>query len=212
VPARRRGCRPRIPAPRGARCEGPPELEALTAGLDGTTRQALLALPGLYGDRSVLERARAALPRHPEISAAIEDLARLSLDKGLPVSIDLADLRGYHYHSGVVFAAYAPGLANAVALGGRYDEVGKAFGRARPATGFSMDLRDLAQVAPILPESGAIRAPLGGDSELACEIERLRAAGEVVIIELPGHDGCGAGGCDRELVRVDGKWQARKLS
>ncbi len=188
-----------------------PGLEALTAGLDGTTRQALLALPGLYGDRSVLERAGAALPRHPEILAAIEDLARLSRDKGLPVSIDLADLRGYHYHSGVVFAAYAPGLANAVALGGRYDEVGKAFGRARPATGFSMDLRDLAQVAPVLPESGAIRAPFGEDSELACEIERLRAAGEVVIIELPGHDGCGAGGCDRELVRVDGKWQARKL-
>lgn len=189
-----------------------PGLEALTSGLDVTTRQALLALPGLYGDRSVLERARAALPRHPEISAAIEDLARLSRDKGLPVSIDLADLRGYHYHSGVVFAAYVPGLANAVALGGRYDEVGKAFGRARPATGFSMDLRDLAQVASAPPESGAIRAPSTEDSELACEIGRLRAAGEVVIIELPGHDDCGAGGCDRELVRVDGKWQARKLS
>jgi len=184
---------------------------ALTAGLDRVTRQALRSLPGLYGDASVLALARAALPGHPEILAALDDLACLSRDNGLPVSIDLADLRGYRYHSGVVFSAYAPGWPNAVALGGRYDEVGKAFGRARPATGFSMDLRDLAQVAPAMPDPMGIRAPHAQDPALVAQIERLRDGGEVVVVELPGHEGCGAGACDRELARVDGKWQVRKL-
>ena len=189
-----------------------PELEVLAAGLDAATRQALRALPGLYGDASVLSCARAVLPHHPEILSALDDLARLSQDNGLPVSIDLCDLRGYHYHSGVVFSAYAPGWPNAVALGGRYDEVGKAFGRARPATGFSMDLRDLAQVAPAMRDPMGIRAPHAQDAALVAQIERLRAGGEVVIVELPGHEGCGAGGCNRELARVDGQWQGRKLS
>ncbi len=189
-----------------------PQLDVLAAGLDAATRQGLRALPGLYGDASILARAREVLPHHPEILAALDDLARLSRDNGLPISIDLADLRGYHYHSGVVFSAYTPGLPNAVALGGRYDEVGKAFGRARPATGFSMDLRDLAQVAPAMPDSVGIRAPHLDDSDLAAQIERLRGGGEAVIIELPGHEGCVAGTCDRELARVDGQWQVRKLS
>ena len=189
-----------------------PQLESLTAGLEAPTRQALRALPALYGDASVLERARAALPRHPEILAALDDLTQLTSENGLPVSIDLADLRGYHYHSGVVFAAYVPGSSNAVALGGRYDEVGKAFGRARPATGFSMDLRDLAQLTSAAQDRGAIRAPYANDPALAAEIERLRSAGEVVIVELPGHDEWDAVGCDRELARVNGQWQIREVS
>ena len=188
-----------------------PGLMVLTAALETNTREALLALPALYGDASILERARAALPAYPEISAALDDLRRLVQGNGLPVSIDLADLRGYHYHSGVVFAAYAPGLSNAVALGGRYDQVGRAFGRARPATGFSMDLRQLAQLAPAPQEAGAIRAPLRDDPALACEVERLRAAGEVVIIDLPGHEGCDADGCDRELVRIGNAWQLKRI-
>jgi len=188
-----------------------PQLEAITAGLDSATREALRALPGLYGNASVLERAAAVLPRHPEILAALEDLRRLSQDNALAVSIDLADLRGYHYHSGVVFAAYAPGSPNAVALGGRYDEVGKAFGRARPATGFSMCLRDLAQLVPAAPVTGAVRALYSADPKLAAEIERLRATGQIVVVELPGHDGCKAGACDRELALVGGEWKLRKL-
>jgi len=188
-----------------------PHLEALAADLDPETRRALRALPGLYGDASVLARARSELPQHPEILAALDDLARLSQDNGLPISIDLADLRGYHYHSGVVFSAYAPGLPNAVALGGRYDEVGKAFGRARPATGFSMDLRELAQVAAAMPDPVGIRAPYADDPELGAEIERLRSKGEMVIVELPGHESSQAAGCDRELARMDGQWTLRKL-
>src|SRR5204862_5680765 len=136
-----------------------PALSVVTQSMPEATRDALLALPELYGDGSVLERARRALPKYPEIDAALEDLEVLSRRGSIPVSVDLADLRGYHYHSGVVFAAYAPGVANTLALGGRYDEVGKAFGRARPATGFSMDLRDLARTASPEAEPAAIRAP-----------------------------------------------------
>ncbi len=187
-----------------------PGLEDMTAGLDGKTREALRALPRLYGDSAVLNEAQRVLPDYPEIRAALDDLRRLSGEAGYSVSMDLADLRGYHYHSGVVFAAYVPGEANAVALGGRYDEVGKAFGRARPATGFSMDLYDLARFAPIPAETGAILAPCDKDSGLDTMVRTLRAEGQVVIVDLPGHEGARAElGCERELANVGGKWQVQ---
>jgi ATP phosphoribosyltransferase regulatory subunit len=121
---------------------------------------------------------------------------------------DLADLRGYHYHSGMVFAAYARGRPNAIALGGRYDQVGKAFGRARPATGFTMDLRELAGLAPAQREPAAILAPFApGDPALQAQIAALRARGEVVVLDLPGHESTRAElNCDRRLVQRGGKW------
>lgn len=189
-----------------------PALRAATKGLSRTTRGALHALPELYGDGSVLERARRALPRYPEVARALRDLHALSRNGRIPVSVDLADLRGYHYHSGVVFAAYAPGVANAIALGGRYDEVGKAFGRARPATGFSMDLRDLARAAPGENGAAAIRAPHASDPGLTAAIRKLRGAGEIVVVRLPGHASEPVlPECDRELAKVRGKWVVRKL-
>ncbi|MCC6473369.1 MAG: ATP phosphoribosyltransferase regulatory subunit [Burkholderiales bacterium] len=182
-------------------------LQALCAGLPAETRAALAGMPGLYGDSDVIERARRELPDYPEIAAALGDLERLSLDNRFQVGIDLADLRGYHYHSGVVFSAYVEGRASAVALGGRYDEVGKAFGRARAATGFSLDLRTLARLLPGAEPPGAILAPWDGDAALAAEIARLRGAGEIVIQALPAaRDG---EGCTRELVKGPGGWQAR---
>jgi ATP phosphoribosyltransferase regulatory subunit len=189
-----------------------PALRVVTRSLPKGTRKALLALPELYGDGTVLERARRVLPRYREIDAALRDLKVLSRSGSIPVSVDLADLRGYRYHSGAVFAAYAPGVANAVALGGRYDEVGKAFGRARPATGFSMDLRDLARTAPHEAGAAAIRVPYSNDPGLATAIRKLRTAGEVVVVVLPGHLMGGAQpDCDRELVKRAGKWTVRKL-
>jgi ATP phosphoribosyltransferase regulatory subunit len=189
-----------------------PALRAATRGLSRATRGALHALPELYGDRSVLERARRALPRYPEVARALRDLQALSRNGRIPVSVDLADLRGYHYHSGVVFAAYAPGVANAIALGGRYDEVGKAFGRARPATGFSMDLRDLARAAPEENGTAAIRAPHASDPGLTAAIRKLRIAGEIVVVRLPGHASEPVlPECDRELAKIRGKWVVRKL-
>jgi len=189
-----------------------PALRSATKALSKTTRGALLALPELYGDGAVIERARRTLPKYPEIDRALRDLKALSRAGRIPVSVDLADLRGYHYHSGVVFAAYAPGIASAVALGGRYDEVGKAFGRARPATGFSMDLRDLERVAPSQNGPAAIRAPHSSDPGLATAIRKLRDAGEIVVVRLPGHASEPlAPECDRELAKRGGKWAVRKL-
>jgi ATP phosphoribosyltransferase regulatory subunit len=120
----------------------------LTAGLPIVLRDAFAALPLLYGDRSVLVEARARLPQLPAVVDALDTLQ--ALDQGLPdveAAYDLAELRGYGYHSGVVFAAYTGGRSHAIAQGGRYDEVGRVFGRARPATGFSLDLRELAMAS-----------------------------------------------------------------
>jgi len=190
-----------------------PALEDLTAGLGTSVGGALRALPRLYGDADVLKEARRVLPDIPELRAALADLERLSGETEHPISIDLADLRGYHYHSGVVFAAYVPGEPNAVALGGRYDEVGKAFGRARPATGFSMDLYDLARFAPVPPDAGAVLAPCIRDAALDKAVGKLRREGQVVIVDLPGHEGARAElGCDRELVQLEGRWQVRSRS
>ena len=186
-------------------------LKTLTKGLGKTTRAAILLLPELYGGREVIARARRALPKHAQITRALADLDRLTAMQGFPVSIDLADLRGYHYHSGATFAAYCARLPNAIALGGRYDGVGKAFGRARPATGFTLYLLDLARLAPGEPAAGCIRAPRANDPALDAAMARLRGAGQTVIQDLPGHeDARDEGRCARKLVKQNGRWQVRK--
>jgi ATP phosphoribosyltransferase regulatory subunit len=119
-------------------------LRSLTRGLQATTRRALLLLPELYGGIEVLALAANKLPGNATIKSSLATLNALAKACPIPVSFDLAELRGYHYHSGAVFDAYCDGAAGPVARGGRYDEVGKAFGRPRPATGFSIDLRSLA--------------------------------------------------------------------
>jgi ATP phosphoribosyltransferase regulatory subunit len=123
-----------------------PALQSLSKKLNKTTREALLLLPELYGGAEVLDTAEKRLPRVGEVTQALKTLRALAKACPVPVSFDLAELRGYHYHSGVVFDAYCGGVTGPVARGGRYDEVGKAFGRARPATGFSIDLRAVAGV------------------------------------------------------------------
>ncbi len=192
-----------------------PALRESLANVAEPARSALLALPELYGGREVLERAAAQLPA--AVQPQIDELRRIAsaLD-GLPISFDLSDLRGYHYHSGVVFAAYCSGRPGAVALGGRYDRVGKAFGRGRPATGFSIDLRELARLIPDAVGRKAILAPWQAEgtdeSALEAEIRRLRGAGETVVVALPGHDGqWREAGCDRRLAFVAGRWTIEPL-
>lgn len=188
-------------------------LRALTADYSAICRDALLALPSLYGDAAVLAKARAVLPAWPGIVAALSELETLvGLAGSASVTIDLADLRGYQYESGAMFAIYVPGLPNAVARGGRYDHVGEAFGRARPATGFSMDLRELARLLPIAERKRSIRAPWGRDAALREKIVELRKAGEVVIQHLPGHENDQEEfDCDRTLVMENGNWVLKKL-
>ena len=123
-----------------------PTLKNVARKLDARTRNALLLLPELYGGIEVLALADRKLPDLKEIKSALATLRALAKAAPIPLSFDLAELRGYHYHSGVVFDAYCDGVSGAVARGGRYDEVGKAFGRPRPATGFSIELRSLSSI------------------------------------------------------------------
>lgn len=190
-----------------------PGLRVATRDFGAVTRDALLALPGLYGDAATIARARRILPDVPGISSALDELDFLvKLAGAASVTIDLADLRGYHYHSGVMFAAYVPGLPNAVARGGRYDHVGEAFGRARPATGFSLDLRELARLMPGADRTRAIRAPWSTEEALRDKIAELRRAGEVVIQALPGHENNhDEFDCDRTVVFENGNWVLKNL-
>jgi len=177
-------------------------------------RKALLALPECYGGAEALAEAGHRLPALPEITAALDELSALARAvQHLPVSFDLADLRGYHYHSGVVFAAYGAGHPGAIALGGRYDKVGQSFGRTRAATGFSLDLRELVRLVAQDSPHGMILAPCASeDSALQEFVAGLRASGEAVVSELPGHEPDWAeAGCDRRLVCRDGRWKMEFL-
>ncbi|HWH41185.1 MAG TPA: ATP phosphoribosyltransferase regulatory subunit [Usitatibacter sp.] len=171
---------------------------------------AVASLTTMNGGTEVLARARRELPQQPRIVAALDALERLAAQcraPGVEVSVDLAELGGFNYESGLVFAAFAPGSPDAIARGGRYDEVGRSFGRARPATGFTMDLRQLAALGAAPARRGGILAPAAGDAALEQEIARLRAAGETVVVDLPGHEAHrNELGCDRRLEMKDGKW------
>jgi ATP phosphoribosyltransferase regulatory subunit len=191
-------------------------LQTLARTLDETVRNALLALPTLYGNcADVLAKARKLLPGYPGMGAALDDLQSISGKLQPLVSsagIDLADLRGYHYHSGMVFAAYHAGSHDAIALGGRYDDLGKSFGRARAATGFSMDLRQLYRLLPPQATRLGVCAPHSGDAVLRDKIAQLRAAGEAVMVDLLGDATLRKElQCDRELVLRDGVWQVVAL-
>lgn len=190
-----------------------PEVAALSAELDQPWRAGFSALPELYGGREALEKAIAVLPDMPAIRQALDDLARLlAAGNGVEVSVDLSDLRGDGYHNGVVMAAYAGGQARAVARGGRYDGTGSVFGRGRPATGFSLDLRQILDCLSEPGVKGGILAPYASDAALQIRIEQLRDAGERVIIELPGQEPHRAeSGCDRMLARTSDGWTIQPL-
>ena len=182
----------------------------LANGLDKTTREALLHLTELNGDKSILAKAEKLLPATPAIKNALASLAQASdglEDLGVTVSFDLSELRGYHYHSGIVFAAYAQGYKGPLALGGRYDEVGQAFGRARPATGFSLDLRGVVTaLSPAQPEM-AIFAPALDDKALAAKIDALRSEGHAVVQELAGAKSDMAElNCNKKLEHYNSGW------
>ena len=187
----------------------------LASDLDATIQHALIALTDLNGSATILDKAESVLPKLPAIAKAVADLRAIAAnlsDLNVQVGFDLSELRGYHYHSGMVFAAYAQGYAGPLALGGRYDEVGEAFGRARPATGFSLDLRGVvtALTPAILPK--AILAPAGCNKDLLSEIEALRNEGLVVIQALPNTTSNAKElNCDSQLVLRDGKWLVENL-
>ncbi len=187
-----------------------PAVAALTKALDHTTREALLHLTELNGDKSILTKAFQVLPATPAIKKALDSLQQVShaIDQlGASVSFDLSELRGYHYHSGIVFAAYAKGYKGPLALGGRYDEVGQSFGRARPATGFSLDLRGVVSALPPAQSNMAIYAPVSADPALAAKIENLRSEGRVVIEALDSADAdLNELNCNQKLEHYNSGW------
>jgi ATP phosphoribosyltransferase regulatory subunit len=199
-----------------------PEIDAFLAQLDVTSiqRERLAGLATLNGEDDVLDRAQALLAGAGEgTGAALDDLVAIAARarRELPdvaLHFDLAELRGYQFHTGVVFAAFVADRGQEIARGGRYDDIGKVFGRARPATGFSTDLRTLMLLgsrrwsAP----AGAILAPDVNDPMLESTVSALRAAGEIVIRELPGQSGSPADmGCDRVLRRAASEWVVETL-
>ena len=185
---------------------------------DPVLADMLMALGELHGDASVLAQARERFAGAPApVTAALDQLE--ALYKGVlarfDVSLyfDLAELRGYQYHTGMMFAAYVPGYGHALAKGGRYDDTGRVFGRARPATGFSMDLKQLASLALASPSRGAIWAPAQEEESLNAAIVALREQGERVIQALPGQrTGPAEHSCDRRLEFIDGRWQTTTLT
>lgn len=191
-------------------------LADLTRNFAAECRQALLALVQMYGDEKVILEAEKAFERIPAVQEALSELKWLAVHSGVAdVTFDLADLRGYAYYSGPRFTVYAPGQPDALLRGGRYDGVGAAFGaqlgalgQARPAVGFSLDLKQLVGAVQPHPQKAAIRAPWGEQAELRAAIAALRAQGEVVVCALPGHDHhIDEFHCDRELLLSAGQWQ-----
>lgn len=197
------------------------EIEALTEAVPANLRRMLRSLAELCGGREVLDLAQAALVEAPaEVHAALDALIAIAdgLERRypeLPLYFDLAELRGYHYHTGVVFAAFVPGVGQSIAQGGRYDDIGADFGRARPATGFSTDLKTLVSLGQIqIDETPGIWAPDSHDLLLWQTVRQLRRERQRVVQALPGQDiqAARAAGCDRLLVLVDGRWQVEPLA
>jgi ATP phosphoribosyltransferase regulatory subunit len=188
------------------------ELRAITRECQPEIATAIQSLVELYGDVTVLDQAATLLPAVPEVQQALGELKWLASHIAIAfddvqVSFDLADLRGYAYYTGVRFSIYAPDAHDALARGGRYDEVGSVFGRKRPAVGFSLDVKELATAAGPRPLRAAIRAPWGEDAALRAAIAALRQQGETVVCVLPGHESeVDEFQCDRELRSHAGHW------
>jgi ATP phosphoribosyltransferase regulatory subunit len=186
-----------------------PDLNIVLAEVPSARRQQILELASLHGGEAVLDRVNWA----PEAVAEVREVAAAISERYPEVNVyfDLSELRGYHYHTGLVFAAYVDGHGQAVANGGRYDDVGQVFGRARPATGFNTDLKALL---PLLSDSlsaasgNAICAPAQASDGLWQRVSELRAAGEVVISSLSGEVDPR---CDRQLVCRNGEWEIESV-
>jgi ATP phosphoribosyltransferase regulatory subunit len=191
------------------------KVSELTSVLPEEFQTALVTLTDLNGDATILDKADKLLPKLPAITQAINHLKQVAStlsDLNVHLGFDLSELRGYHYHSGIVFAAYAQGYSGPIALGGRYDEVGIAFGRARPATGFSLDMRGVVLALGPAQSPQAILAPAGTAASLLKAIDRLRAEGKIVIQALPNSQvHVQEINCNQTLVEHQGEWRVEPL-
>ena len=200
-----------------------PELQALMDKyfIDNDLKQMFLKLPELNGGQGTIDKARTILLKaNDDVKNALADLKAIA-DKltrifpMLAISFDLAELRGYHYHTGIVFAAFVPSVGREIARGGRYDNIGAVFGRARPATGFSADLKLLSSLSRQFSKEmrrKLIFAPYSDDLALSQKIRDLRAQQQAVVQQLPGQTGSAKElGCTSILEQDNHNWVVRPL-
>jgi len=190
--------------------------------IDQKLRQMLLQLTRLSGDETILKEAKKVFASAPaSVATELNELVAIAdgVKKRLPeivLCFDLCELRGYEYHTGIVFAAYTPNYGRAVAKGGRYDHIGEVFGRARPASGFDSDLKVLAKLSnKIFKCKAAIIVPNNNDANLLELVETLRRQGEIVVTwfgdaKLSRQD-CAEQNCDRHIVNKNGAWIVESL-
>lgn len=193
-----------------------PDLQHALVDVEPTIAALIIALVDLHGDETVLGAARELFAETvPNALAGVDALQEVAGEirrqlPGLDIYFDLAELRGYHYHTGLVFAAYVAGSGQALANGGRYNDVGAVYGRARPATGFNTDLKALVALSSLPDEAGgAISAPDVDDPALDQQVRELRASGEVVVNCLSGAPDSR---CDRQLVEQGKRWLVQPLN
>ncbi len=201
-----------------------PELQGLmdSYAIDSDLKSMFLKLPELNGGKDTINRARAELLKaDDDVKNALADLEAIAEKlairfPSLPISFDLAELRGYHYHTGMVFAAFIPSVGREIARGGRYDNIGAVFGRARPATGFSADLKLLSSLSKqscAVEQRKLIFAPYSDDPALNEIIRDLRAQQQAVVQQLPGQTGSAKElGCTSILQKENQSWVVRPLA
>ena len=201
-----------------------PELQELMEGytIDNDLKAMLLKLPELNGGKDTINKARAVFSKaDADVKNALADLEAIAEKlaerfPSLPISFDLAELRGYHYHTGMVFAAFVPTIGREIARGGRYDNIGAVFGRARPATGFSADLKLLSSLSKQSCQvelRELIFAPYSDDVVLNEKIRDLRAQQQAVVQQLPGQTGSAKElGCTSILEQDNHNWVVRPLA
>ena len=198
-----------------------PELPGFIDGLSASPALAAFArtMPRLHGGAEVIAEAATACPQGlDEVTQALAELEAVvaAVAAAVPeatLTVDLAETRGYRYHTGLTFSAFLPGEGQEVAWGGRYDDIGSIFGSARPATGFSTDLKRLARLANQPVPRRAILAPALDDADLQQTVRLLRAQGEVVVQAYPGASDVAADyGCNARLARVDDGWMVEDLT
>lgn len=201
------------------------EIDAVLAAAvkDESLHTMLRQLTQLSGDEATLQEALDVFEDAPK-SVKKELLELVLIVEGvkerhpnITLRFDLCELRGYEYHTGIVFAAYTPEYGRAVAKGGRYDHIGEVFGRARPASGFDSDLKTIARLSSkAFTSRKAVIAPNGSDAALLGAIEALRSSGEIVISNLLEADldpeDLDDLNCDRRLVLRDGEWVVENIT
>lgn len=202
-------------------CKAVTEIEQLLdeLNLGDENRQMLSSLAELNGGANVIQRARDVLSKaNTNVQNAIDYLEKtaekiMTRFDSIGFNFDLAELHGYHYQTGVVFAAFVPKRGEAIARGGRYDDIGQIFGKARAATGFSTDLKLLDTLtARKFKTAGRVFAPVAEDKKLSEKINELRSQGVCVVEQLPGQFGdAKTMGCDKTLELVGGQWQVTSL-